>query len=139
MDGYGNGDLSKEDQRRSVEEESARGQREDKVRGVCKGQREDRVRGGKASSKWRETPEQWNVPTLYNWNSGTNSIKGGRIDHNEDLDQDRIKNDRAELKIQQDCPGGTIIVRTWEEKSLEDIRDHSKKFGRSRMQIGRAD
>ncbi|CAA7050270.1 unnamed protein product [Microthlaspi erraticum] len=26
-----------------------------------------------------------------------------------------------------------------EEKSLEDIRDHSKKFGRSRMQIGRAD
>ncbi|CAA7052853.1 unnamed protein product [Microthlaspi erraticum] len=51
MDGYGNGNLSKEDQRRSVEEESARGQREDKVRGVCKGQREDRVRGGKASSK----------------------------------------------------------------------------------------
>ncbi|CAA7016397.1 unnamed protein product [Microthlaspi erraticum] len=37
MDGYGNGDLSKEDQRRSVEEESARGQREDRVRGVCKG------------------------------------------------------------------------------------------------------
>ncbi|CAA7050271.1 unnamed protein product [Microthlaspi erraticum] len=67
MDGYGNGDLSKEDQRRSVEEESARGQRE------------DRVRGGKASSKMGETPEQWNVPTLYNWNSGTNSIKGGRM------------------------------------------------------------
>ncbi|CAA7052881.1 unnamed protein product, partial [Microthlaspi erraticum] len=36
MDGYGNEDLSKEDQRRSVKEESARGQREDKVRGVCK-------------------------------------------------------------------------------------------------------
>ncbi|CAA7054474.1 unnamed protein product [Microthlaspi erraticum] len=25
-----------------------------------------------------------------------------------------------------------------EEKSLDDIRNHSKKFGRSRMQIGRA-
>ncbi|CAA7060761.1 unnamed protein product [Microthlaspi erraticum] len=87
MDGYGNGDLSKEDQRRSVEEESARGQREDKVRGVCK----------------------------------------GATDHNEDLDQDRIKNDRAELKIQQDCPGGTIIVRTWEENEIS-------KFSKSRRE-----
>ncbi|CAA7047680.1 unnamed protein product [Microthlaspi erraticum] len=45
-----------------------------------------------------------------------NSIKlRSQQDHNEDLNQDRIKNDRAELKIQQDCPGGTIIVQTWEE------------------------
>ncbi|CAA7051082.1 unnamed protein product [Microthlaspi erraticum] len=35
---------------------------------------------------------------------------------NEDLGQDRIKNDRAKLKIQQDSPGGTIIVRTWESR-----------------------
>ncbi|CAA7049997.1 unnamed protein product [Microthlaspi erraticum] len=88
--------------------------------------------------------------TLWDWKTKTWDLTR---DHNEDLDQDRIKNDRAEVKIHKIVQVGRSLYehgksrRTDEiskfsksrREELDDIRDHSKKFGRSRMQIGRAD
>ncbi|CAA7021536.1 unnamed protein product [Microthlaspi erraticum] len=125
MDGYGNGDLSKEDQRRSVEEESARGQREDKA-------------GMGRSTLW-----DWKTKT---WDLIQRSQR--RLGSRQDQERSSRSEDTARLSRWDDhCTNMGRVNRTTkyqsspnqEEKSLDDIRDHSKKFGRSRMQIGRAD
>ncbi|CAA7045172.1 unnamed protein product [Microthlaspi erraticum] len=125
MDGYGNGDLSKEDQRRSVEEESAREQPED--------------RAGMGRS------------TLWDWKTKTLDLiqrSQRRLGSRQDQERSSRSEDTARLSRWDDhCTNMGRVNRTTkyqsspnqEEKSLDDIRDHSKKFGRSRMQIGRAD
>ncbi|CAA7045134.1 unnamed protein product [Microthlaspi erraticum] len=89
--------------------------------------------------------------TLWDWKTKTLDLiqrSQRRLGSRQDQERSSRSEDTARLSRWDDhCTNMGRVNRTTkyqsspnqEEKSLDDIRDHSKKFGRSRMQIGRAD
>ncbi|CAA7021335.1 unnamed protein product [Microthlaspi erraticum] len=89
--------------------------------------------------------------TLWDWKTKTldlNQRSQRRLGSRQDQERSSRSEDTTRLSRWDDhCTNMGRVNRTTkyqsspnqEEKSLDDIRDHSKKFGRSRMQIGRAD